>query len=115
MGIFITLSILGIAIQSFCQKKYNSSDEQNKISIFEFNLMLVVSAMLFFIPQIGNEFTISFELLIYSFCFAVTYFCAVIFTILAIKEGALSLTSLLSSYSLIIPTMYGALFLNDMN
>ncbi len=113
IGIFILLTIFGIAIQGFCQKKYNNSDERHKISIYEFNFMLVISAILFFIPQIGNEFKVNIELLVYSFCFAVTYFCAVVFTILAIKEGALSLTSLFSSYSLIIPTMYGALFLYE--
>ena len=113
MGVFILLAIIGIAIQGFFQKKYNCNTRQDKISIYSFNLMLVISAMLFFIPQIGSKFNITAELFIYSLCFAVTYFCAVIFTVLAVKEGALSLTSLLSSYSLIIPTMYGVLFLNE--
>ena len=113
MGIFIIFTIVGTAIQGYCQKKYSCNSEQNKISIYSFNLMLVISAMLFFVPQIGKEFNINAELLIYSLCFAAAYFCAVIFTIFAIKEGSLSLTSLLSSYSLIIPTMFGALFLNE--
>lgn len=113
MWIFIVLTVVGISLQSFFQKQYNCNENEIKISIFAFNLMLVISAMLFFIPQIGKEFNINIELFVYSLCFAVTYFCATIFTILAIKEGSLSLTSLFSSYSLIIPTMYGALFLNE--
>lgn len=113
MWILIILTVVGISLQGFFQKQYNCIENERRISIYSFNLMIVIAAMLFFIPQVGGEFNINGELMLYSFCFAATYFCALFFAIRAIKEGSLSLTSLFTSYSLIIPTMYGALFMNE--
>ena len=73
----------------------------------------IFAAVLFLIVGLisGMKFTLDF--LPYSLAFAVAYTCAILFFFLAISEGSLSLTTLITSYSLILPTLYGILFLND--
>jgi drug/metabolite transporter (DMT)-like permease len=53
------------------------------------------------------------ELLPYSLLFALTYSIAQVFSLLAVKEGPLSLTSLFAQYSLLIPTFHGLIFLSE--
>ncbi len=69
--------------------------------------------MVFFVFCSGFRLSFSVELLPYSAAFAVTYAMANIGQILAIKYGSLAVTSLFMSYSLIIPTQYGIIFLNE--
>jgi drug/metabolite transporter (DMT)-like permease len=49
----------------------------------------------------------------YSLGFAAAYATGTVFFILAISCGPLSISSLMTSYSLIIPTLYGLVFLRD--
>ena len=113
VGILIALAVAGISLQDFLKKKYNCTESGERISIYCFNLMLVISAMIFFVPMTGGSFEINGELIFFAALFAVTYFCATFFSIRAIKEGSMSLTSLFMSYALIIPTLYGVVFRNE--
>ncbi len=69
--------------------------------------------MVFFVICSGFSLSFSTELLPYSVAFAITYAMANIGQVLAIKYGSLAVTSLFMSYSLIIPTLYGIIFLNE--
>ena len=49
----------------------------------------------------------------YSAGFAAMFALATVFSVMALTIGSLAITSLVLSYSLIIPTLYGILFLNE--
>lgn len=113
MGMLIALAVVGISIQDFFKKKYNCIESGERISIYCFNLMIVLSAMIFFVPMTGGRFDVNKELIIFAVFFAATYFCATFFSVRAIEEGSMSLTSLFMSYALIIPTLYGVIFMDE--
>ena len=68
---------------------------------------------MFFI--ITGGFTLKFNgvILPYSIAFGASYGAAVVFSFLSILTGPLSLSVLISSYSLMVPTFYGLIFLNE--
>jgi drug/metabolite transporter (DMT)-like permease len=61
----------------------------------------------------GFKFVFDAAILPYVFAFGTAYGTASVASYFAIRKGSLSLTSLVTSYSLVIPTMYGLLFLGD--
>ena len=75
--------------------------------------MSVLCAAIFFLCISAGKLEFRADVLLYSLFFALGYGTAVIGLFFAIKTGPLSLTALLQSYSLIIPTMYGLIFLGD--
>ena len=80
--------------------------------MYFFNAIISAAALLFFaVTATKLDFDISF--IPYSIGFAVSYAIATVFLVLAIAYGSLSLTSLFFSYSLMIPTLYGLVFLKD--
>ena len=80
---------------------------------FLFSFLSVGIAMLFFIVSAGKNFIFSWDYIPYAIIFALGYGSATVFGFFAITHGSLGLTSLVTSYSLIIPTFYGILFLNE--
>ena len=68
---------------------------------------------MFFVCSAGFKLDMNPALIPYSIGFAVTYGMTVMFSMIALNYGSMSLTSLVTSYSLIIPTFYGLLFLGD--
>ena len=109
--IYIILIIIGIIAQNVSKKTYNLRGGAG--AAFTFSAGSVLCACLFFIISGGFKFNFNPDVLPYAFGFALSYGMAVIFSFLAIKYGSLSLTSLITSYSLIIPAFYGILFLDE--
>ena len=68
--------------------------------------------LVFLIPVIGN-FQFNSTTIGYSLLFALFYSMGVVFSFLAILDGPLSITSLVISFSLIIPTFYGLFALKE--
>jgi drug/metabolite transporter (DMT)-like permease len=62
---------------------------------------------------INRDFDVTVPLILYSFAFSVAYAAATVCMILAIRYGSLAKTSLVISYSLLIPTLYGIIVLGD--
>ena len=69
--------------------------------------------MLFYLCMGRGKYNFSSELLPYSLGFGISYGMATVGTVLAVTVGSVSLTSLVVSYSLIVPTLYGIIFLGD--
>lgn len=69
------------------------------------------AAMFFFVASGGVEFNPGF--LGYSLGFGAAYATALVSTTLAFRFGSVALTTLVISLSLIIPTLYGIIFLNE--
>ena len=108
-AIFLLIIILGISAQHVTTKAYNAKAR----GVYSFSAAKSLAALMVFLVTAGKNLTFSPETIIYSVAFALTYSMATIFSVLAIKTGPLSLTSLLGQYSLIIPTFYGLLILNE--
>jgi len=109
--IYIILIIIGVTAQNVSKKAYNLRGGAG--AGFTFSAGSVLCACLFFIISGGFKFDFNPAILPYALGFALFYGMAVIFSFFAIKYGSLSLTSLITSYSLIVPAFYGILFLNE--
>lgn len=111
MEFLYIIIILSISLQNVATKAYNL--KVGGETPYTYGAGNVFCAFLFFLFASGFKFDFKAEILPYAFGFALTYALAVLGTFLAIKYGSLSLTSLITSYSLIVPTFYGILFLGE--
>lgn len=107
---YLVAIILGISGQNIVKKPYTK--KTNGGGVYFFNALVSAAALLFFVvTSKGLQFDLS--VIPYSIGFAATYTVASVFGVLAIANGPLSLTSLVTSFSLMIPTLYGLIFLKD--
>ncbi len=109
--LLLILVMFSSLIQSVSKKQYQL--KAKKAGVFLFNAMTTFSAGIFFLCTDKGGFSFDPALFPYILAFAASYGSAVLFSFFAIQEGPLSLTALATSYSLIIPTCYGILFLNE--
>lgn len=98
-----------MAGQSAAKKEYAKRGAR---TVFLFNMISAFAAVIFFVIT-SKEIIWNIKLIPYSFFFALSYGTSCVFGILAVATGPLSLTSLIVSYSLLIPTAYGLIFLKD--
>ena len=108
--IYLISIILGLALQNAIKKNYNKKN--NRQGLFLFCGLVSFFAMIFF-SILSGGFKMHIPFLPYSLAFAAAYSVASSGTIFAIAWGKLSLTNLIISLSLIIPTFYGIFFLGD--
>ena len=83
-----------------------------------FTSVCICFSLLFFVVKFlienkGFNFSVDLGVLKYAIPFGVCFALASVFIYLAFKFGDLSLTSLLTSFSLLLPTFYGIIFLGD--
>ena len=107
--ILITI-ILCSAGQSPVTIYYNRKTD-NK-SPYIYSAITTFATIIFFLITSGNP-DYSCEFLGYSLGFGTAYTVATVFSVLALACGSLALTSLVVSFSLMIPTLYGVIFLNE--
>ena len=104
-------TILSMSAVNFFKKWYKHK------AVFTFSAVSVLFTLLFFVGaflvQNGFKINVIHGLLKYSLPFATCFCLSALFSFLAIKEGDLSLTGLFLSFSLILPTLYGIIFLNE--
>ena len=108
--IYLISIILGVSFQNVVKKPYTQKTSGK--GLYFFCLLVSISAMLFFIFTSAN-IKFSEDLLVYAVFFALSYITATVCNLYAVSCGPVSLTSLILSYSLIIPTVYGFVFLKD--
>ncbi len=109
-ALLLILVVLGITVQHITKKMYTKRSGGGP---YTFSAIGVLAALLFFIATSGGSLHFSLAILPHAIGFAVTYSLSIIFTLLAIKEGPLSITTLITSYSLLIPTVYGLIAWNE--
>ncbi|MBQ8508825.1 MAG: hypothetical protein IJ493_02850 [Clostridia bacterium] len=116
MTIFlIFLCIFTASIQSVLRKQYNQRAGEDTAGSM-FNAAQSLTALCFFVVSAlagGMHFPADPALYAYSIGFAAAYGTAVLFSFLALAVGPFGLTSLISSYSLVLPTLYGLIFLGE--
>mgnify|MGYP003302583833 CR=1 FL=1 len=111
LNIFYLIAIImGLAVQNIVKKPYTDRTEGR--GVYLFNTLLSFSALLFFVGTSKN-LHFNWSIIPYAFGFSFTYILASVFSVKAISCGSLSLTSLILSYSLMLPTFYGILFLQE--
>lgn len=110
MYIFLTgLCVVTCFVQNIFAKQYSLKCPN---ASFSFSAMKTFFALLFFLA-ISKGAQYGMEIVPYSLLFATVYAVATITSVLAIKTGSLAISALISSYSLVIPTFYGIVFLNE--
>lgn len=108
--LYLIIIILGLTIQNIVKKPYTQKNGEK--GVYFFTMLVSLSATVFFaLTSKSLKFDVAF--LPYSFLFAVFFCLGTIFGVLSVSAGSLSLTSLFVSYSLMIPTFYGLIFLNS--
>lgn len=108
-ALLISLVILGMSAQGITRKSFSLKHN----APFLFSFISVGVAALFFIVSAGKSFQFSWDYIPYAIVFALGYGSATVFGFFSITNGSMGLTSLVTSYSLIIPTFYGIIFLNE--
>lgn len=103
--------IIMCTAQTVLTKQYNVSAKE--INVFSFSAVSSFAALAFFVVSGGFQFAFAAEYIPYSIGFAAAYTTSGIANFLAIHWGSMSITNLVSSYSLLIPTVYGLIALQE--
>lgn len=93
--------------QSIAQKQYTLKEKNPNVILF--SAITAFIALCFFILTSGFNLTFDARLIPYSLVFAAGYCASWIGTVYAVRYGSMALTSLITSFSLILPTGYGIL------
>ncbi len=106
----LCMTILSSSLQGITTKYFGRNTGGK--GVFLFSTLSRIAGVLFFIMTAGS-LSFDWKILPYSIAFGLFYGVGVIFNFLSIGCGPLSLTSLITSYSLMLPTAYGLFFLQD--
>ena len=98
-----------ITVQNVLQKSYPKASQ--KPNVFLFSALTTMVAMVFFVVSSGFKLSFTTAFIPYSIGFGLAFACAMFGNVMSLKLGSLALTSLVTSYSLLIPTLYGMVFL----
>lgn len=109
-GILLGLIVIFMSVQQVAKKAFSNRCSGGALT---FSAASCVAALTVFLVTAGGELHFTWAFVGYSVAFAASYCFALIFGLLAIKVGPLSLSSLLSSFSLLIPTFYGIVALQE--
>ncbi len=108
--LLLVITVLFSALQSVTKKAFGS--KINGGGTFFFAGFSSLFAMLFFIVT-ADSLSFNPAILPYSLGFGFAYLTATVFGYLALTTGSASISSLISSYSLMIPAFYGLIFLKE--
>lgn len=108
--ILLAVTVICVALQSATQKTFNL--RTNGKGTFFFTGALSFVALLFFLVS-GGKLHFEAGIVPYALGFGFAYMTCTLLGMLALSLGPLSLFSLISSYSLMIPTFYGLIFLKE--
>ena len=109
--LLLFLTILAVFLQSIMQKEFNKKTKNRGAYIF--NSIASLFAAIVFLLSDKDGFCFQKALIPYVIAFGILFATAVLFIFLAIREGSLSLTSLLKSYSLLVPTFFGVFYFHE--
>ena len=103
------LTALFIVSQKFTQDRYNA---KRNSGVFMFSGMISFFAMCFFMA-VNRDWTWSNELILPAIFFGLAYAASTVFVVMAIKCGSLAKTTLITSYSLLVPALSGLIILSE--
>ncbi len=108
--LLLSCTTAALTLQSVFAKQFQ---RKTKGASVMFAALAGASALLFFRVLSGFPMEIPKEVLPYSLAFSVAYSSSILALVIAIGCGKLSVTALINSYSLVIPTLYGVIFLGE--
>lgn len=109
--ILLCVVIFLCAFQNIAKKYYlTKSQFQNNYTL---SFIITITAMLFFAVKANFKLNFSWDFVPYSVAFALSYGASTAGALFAVKYGSFSLSSLVTSYALIIPTFYGVFVYKD--
>jgi drug/metabolite transporter (DMT)-like permease len=108
--IYLIIIIAGVSGQNIAKKFYTEKTGTN--GTYLYSSLTALFSMLFFLLTSKN-ISWNSEVVPYSIAFALSFATSSLFGLLAVASGPLSLSSLMISYSLMIPTFYGIIFLKE--
>ena len=109
--VYLVLVVILIAASGMVTKSYESR-HPNGGAIF-YSAACCFFVCIFFLFSSGFHLEFDVALLPYVISFGLSYGIATVSTYYAIRTGPLSLTYLIISYSLVIPTLYGLFFCGE--
>lgn len=109
-GILFILAMLTGVVQQVARKEFN---KRNSGGVYSFSAAAACFVLAFFLVTSKGSLHFTGQTIWYALAFALAYAITTITTMLAIQCGPLSLISLIISYSTVIPTVYGFVFLNE--
>lgn len=109
-AILLSAAVVALLLQNMTQRTYEHAYGGAPIA---FTALVALSAAFVFFFANGFSFHFSLAALPYSVGFAVSYAAAILCTLLAMREGSMALTCLINAYALLIPTLYGMIFLHE--
>lgn len=110
------LNIFLIALSSMCavgQSAFTKASSEKTNSIMRFNTFKVGIAFLLFLLISFYNMHFHIPTLLFGASYGLLVFFSTLFGYLALMNGSMALTSLIVSYSVIIPCFYGIVFLNE--
>ena len=110
-GLLLVAAVCISVSQSIINKLYNQNNSEK--GLYAFSAIRAFAAMIVFLLISRGKLHFTSGIWGHALGFAVSYGAATLCGVLAVRYGSLSLTSLLSSYSLMIPTLYGLVFLRE--
>lgn len=105
----LLLTVFFASYQNILKKEFS---KRCSSGVYTFTGIVCLFALIVFL-SINRDFNITMPLLLYSIAFSVSYAAVSIFFVLALEHGSLAKTSLVISYSLLVPAAYGIIFLNE--
>lgn len=109
--ILLLITVVCIVLQSLITKQYNLKTERTNTYIFV--SVLSVAAAIFFLIAAKGKLEFNFYVMLYSMAFALAYGSGFFGMVKAIEYGPLSISTLISQFSLLIPTLYGIIILSE--
>ncbi|WP_128659429.1 DMT family transporter [Paenibacillus sp. 598K] len=109
--VLVFLTMMSVGIQYVIAGLY--ARKGSTPSPFVFMLFISLTVIAFYSAYNRFQFSFSKELMGYSLAFGFCFGMAFLFQVLAIQRGGVTLTSLLLSYSLILPTLFGIFVYKD--
>ena len=108
-AILLVTTLLCLTLKSVLGKVYTDRTDGG---VFTYTVLSGLGTVAFFLVTSKN-LNFQTEIIPYAVWFGVSYLLAGIFGLKAIAVGSLSLTSLVTNCSLIMPTLYGLVFLHE--
>lgn len=101
-----------LTLQKVTQKRYHTTCKSGALL---FSGMISLCAMLVFVATVtvNRAWTWSPRLILPAVGFGLSYAAATVFVVLAIKNGSLARTTLVTSYSLLVPALAGLCILHE--
>lgn len=109
-SVLLIVSIITQVTQQMCRKEYNKKANDKPLS---FSLFAILTSLLYFLAISRFSLVIERSMFVYVIPFAICFTMTYIFTFLSILHGPLSLSSLMISCSVVVPLIYGVVFLHE--